>query len=366
MLSNKILSRFFSVFSLALSLLAGAFLVPVVTLAAEYHIGPGQTYTTVGSVPWYSLKGGDTVFIHYKSTPYNEKILISGTGSPSAWIKVTGVPDPSTGALPIISGRSATTGSNMHYRWTDSSGVNAIQHLGVIQVAIQAPTNGVDASLPAYIEISNLQIQDGGGGNGYTFTGENGTQGVYDDFAACIYIKSGQHIVIKNNIITNCGNGIYDWMGGGYAGGNTWFDGLTKDIQVIGNYFYGNGTPNNYNDHQLYTESDGVLIEGNHFGTVRSGMFGSQIKDRSAGTVIRYNYIEQAPSSWDIDLVEPQEGAPVLEASPRYKQAFVYGNIIVNTIAPDNFDVVHWNEDHYIGDGRAVPSGCSTASLILV
>src|SRR5215831_11528590 len=29
--------------------------------ATDYHIGPGQQYTTIGSVPWYNLKAGDTV-----------------------------------------------------------------------------------------------------------------------------------------------------------------------------------------------------------------------------------------------------------------------------------------------------------------
>jgi len=34
----------------------------------DYHVGPGQTYTTIGAVPWYNLQAGDTVYIHYRTS----------------------------------------------------------------------------------------------------------------------------------------------------------------------------------------------------------------------------------------------------------------------------------------------------------
>jgi hypothetical protein len=61
----------------------------------------------------------------------------------------------------------------------------------------------------------------------------------------------------------------------------------------------------------------------------RSGGNGSQIKDRSAGTVIRYNRIETS-NGWFFDLVEPENSWDVLGSRSTYKQAFVYGNVIVN------------------------------------
>jgi hypothetical protein len=83
---------------------------------------------------------------------------------------------------------------------------------------------------------------------------------------------------------------------------------------------------------------------------------GSHLKDRSAGTVIRYNYFDSAPSGWVIDLVEPENAWEALGASNRYKQAFVYGNVIINSnnYAPNYF---HWNEDHQMGRGRATLTG---------
>ena len=316
-----------------------------------YHVGPGQQYANIGDVPWYRLQGGDTVYIHYRSTPYREKFLISSRGTPSQWIHVLGVPGPG-GELPVISGDGATTSSNMKYHWQDPSGSSAIQWGGVIQVAVRSEGALGPAPIPGYIEIANLQVQDAT--PDYQFTAENGQTSPYEPFAACIYAKSAQHILVRNNVLTNCGLGFYNWTGDGSS--DTWWAALEVDTVVRGNHFYNNGVPGSYTEHQIYVESDGSIIEQNTFGPQRTGSLGSQIKDRSAGSVIRYNYIEQSPSGWDVDLVEPQESAPALVPKPTYKQAFVYGNVFVNR---DNRDpnVVHWNEDHQLGDGRTTIQG---------
>jgi hypothetical protein len=328
--------------------------------AADYHVGPGQALARIGDVPWYALQAGDTVFIHYQASPYHEKFLISGRGTSSQWIRVLGVPGPN-GELPIISGNGATTSSNMHYHWQDATGDSAIQWDGVIQIAVHADDSSGSAPLPGYIEIANLQVQDGF--STYSFTAENGQTAQYDGFAACIYARSAQHILIRNNILTNCGQGFYNWTGDGSA--EVWWSGLERDTVLRGNYFYNNGNPDSYTEHQTYTESDGVIIEYNRYGPQRTGALGSQLKDRSAGTVVRYNYIEQSLAGWDVDLVEPQEGCPSLcyssgatvAPNPKYLQTFVHGNVIVNRTNSEP-DFVHWNEDHYMGQGRATePNG---------
>jgi hypothetical protein len=338
-------SRLLPLTALALVLASGSAIA-----GTEYRVGPSQAFPTIGAVPWHKLRPGDTVYIHYRATPYREKFLISTRGTPAEWIRVLGVPGPN-GELPIISGDGATTSPNMHHRWPDAGGASAIQHLGVIQIAVQAdPT-----TLPGYIEIANLQVQDGY--STYRFTAENGQTGTYDGFAACIYAKSVQHLIVRNSVLTNCGQGFYNWTGDGSGGDSQWWSGLSADITLRGNYFYYNGKPNSYSEHQTYTEADGVIIEYNRFGTQRSGALGSQLKDRSAGTVIRYNYFEQSLAGWDIDLVEPQEGWARLGSLPKYRQAFVYGNVIVNK---SNYQAnfIHWNEDHQHGaQGRATLAG---------
>jgi hypothetical protein len=93
-----------------------------------------------------------------------------------------------------------------------------------------------------------------------------------------------------------------------------------RQTVVRGNYFYDNGSPDSYLEHQSYTESDGVVYEYNHFGHMRAGARGSQLKDRSAGTIVRYNYIEGSPSGWMLDLVEPENGYQALASRAAYKQ----------------------------------------------
>jgi len=310
----------------------------------KFHVGPGREFEAIGAVPWSTLGAGDTVYVHYRDTPYREKILISGRGTPQQWIRVLGVPG-SNGELPVISGDRAVTSRTMQHRWTDP---RIIQWLGVVQIAV----NSSARQPPGYIEVANLRIQDGF--SSYTFTAENGETTPYSGFAACIYARSAQNLVIRNNVLTNCGQGFYNWTGDGT--GNEWWRALQINTIVSGNQFFNNGNPNSYSEHQLYTESDGVVIEYNRFGPQRPGVKGSQLKDRSAGTVIRYNTMVQAISGWIMDLVEPEEAWPSLSQRPSYKQAFIYGNLItVKGAASPNF--IHWNEDHQANRGRATLPG---------
>jgi hypothetical protein len=336
---NMIFLRLLTLMGLALAA------VPARVPAREFHVGPGRAFETIGAVPWYRLAPGDTVFIHYRPAPYFEKFLISTRGTESRWIRVLGVPGPN-GELPIISGRNATTSAAMHYRWQDANGGSAIQHLGVVQIA---PGAGDNPPLPAYIEIAGLRVQDGFKAN--QFSAENGTRASYDGFAACIYARSVQHLIVRDNVLADCGQGFYNWTGSSSA----WWEGLQTDTVVRGNEFIGNGNPGSYTEHQSYTESDGVTYEFNRFGPMRAGARGSQIKDRSAGTVIRYNAIEAAPAGWMIDLVEPENGYAALGLKDSYRYTFLYGNVLVSRDArEDGPNMVHWNEDHQQGVGRAV------------
>jgi len=42
-------------------------------LLTTYAVGPGQTYSSIGAVPWTNLGPGDTVAIHWQPTPYQER-----------------------------------------------------------------------------------------------------------------------------------------------------------------------------------------------------------------------------------------------------------------------------------------------------
>ena len=231
----------------------------------------------------------------------------------------------------------------MHNYWQDATGGSAIQDSGIIEIAVNRGT-----VLPAYIQIAGLEVRDSG--TAYKFTAENGTSANYGAFSACIFAHSANHILVSGNALHNCGLGFYNWIGDGSAPTSYWA-GLEVDTVLQGNYFYDNGAVGSYTCHQSYTESQGVTIEYNHYGAMKTGALGSQIKDRSAGTIIRYNYIEQSPQGWDLDLVNPQNSWAVLGFLSAYGHDFVYGNIIVDKSLGQ--DLIHWNEDDQSGHGRA-------------
>jgi hypothetical protein len=221
-----------------------------------------------------------------------------------------------------------------------------------------APRRG--AANPRYIEIANLEVTGCLSSN--TFTAENGASSVHGTFCAAIYARSVQHLLVRGNVLHDNHLGFYNWEGDASSGGETAYDGVQVDTVIRGNYFYDNGRANSYTEHQMYSESDGVTIEYNRFGRQKTGALGGQIKDRSAGTIIRYNWIEHALDGCDIDMVEPENGWPVLGRgsgttnNAKYAQDFVYGNVFwQSTNSNDNF--MHWNEDHNLGHGRAAQSG---------
>lgn len=63
-----------------------------------------------------------------------------------------------------------------------------------------------------------------------------------------------------------------------------------------------------------------------------AGCLGNNLKDRSAGTVIRYNYIENA--NRQIDLVESSYVSII--SDPSYRTTLVYGNVLAEYIADGN------------------------------
>src|SRR5262245_14142976 len=92
-----------------------------VTSGADYHVGPGQPYASIGAVPLATLQPGDMVRIHYRSTPYKEKFVICRQGTAAQPITFTGIPGPG-GELPIIEGIGATTAPGLNY-WSEGRGV---------------------------------------------------------------------------------------------------------------------------------------------------------------------------------------------------------------------------------------------------
>jgi fibronectin type 3 domain-containing protein len=314
--------------------LAGA-AVDVATASAgtasprTYDIGPGLTYTNIADLDWTRLGPGDTVNIHYKPGGYHELFQISTRGTAAAWITVNGVPDPSTGALPVIDGYQAVLAPQFvnHYAPLDGSGA----------VIIGTRPGYTVGYKPGYILIQNLQFEDcyQGDSGGNTFTDYDSSTKTYGAVGAGIYLERADHVTIKNDVVTNNGEGIF---GAGQSG----FDRLMTDITLNGNYIYGNGNIGSYHEHNTYMEGIDTVYQFNHYGPLRSGSGGAGLKDRSVGAIIRYNYIEGG--AHQLQLPEAQNQSDLAMTLPEYHKTFVYGNVLV---APpgDASSVVYFGGD---------------------
>jgi hypothetical protein len=325
-----------------------------VSYATDYNVGPGQPYTQIGQVPWYNLQCGDNVYIHYQPTPYYEKFMISTRCSAWPGLRVIGVVGPN-GELPIIDGNNATTSTNMHWHagWGAGSGANDIEQGGVISLV----ANGDTGASPAYTDIENLAVRDCQ--LAMTFTGEDGVTENYSFFGAAIYAKGPQHLKIVNCEISDSNQGFFNETGDTYDAAAYW-ESLGEDIEFSGCYFHNNGLYQGGGEHTIYVQSAKTLIEYCRFGPMLPGSVGNQIKSRSAGDVIRYNYMEGEMGGRFLDLVEDQDSNGTIAALPYYGHDFVYGNLFLinhddaNTGSP----VIHWDGDHYAG-GRATTPGAT-------
>lgn len=296
-----------------------------------YEVGPGQAYASIGAVPWEGLNAGDTVRIHWRAEPYREKLLLRRQGTAVQPIMVCGVSGPG-GQRPVLDGENATTRPTMGYRPANGEG----EVRGLIHVSWGI---GDDWGYkPRHIVITGLHIRHAF--HEYTFTASTGNVRSYAANAAGIFVERGEHITVRDVVLEGNGNGLFVASGGEEQT-------LSRNILVEYSHLYGNGTVSVAYDrhHNLYTEAVGMTIQFNRFGPLRTGSGGGNLKDRSTGTVVRYNFFEGGARS--IDLVEAQESWPMVGNLPEYRRAFVYGNVIISDPDGPGYLV------HYGGD-----SGC--------
>jgi hypothetical protein len=288
-----------------------------------------MAYKSIGAVPWDKLGPGDTVLIYWRPTAYHEKILVSGSGTADQPIRILGVPGPN-GQLPVIDGLNATTSPSIHYSYAGT------QDRGLL---IVSPAQGYSWGYkPSYIQVEGLDFQDAYRGNNNhpnTFKDNQGLTRSYSYNAAAIFVERGEHIVISDCTVTGSGNGIF------VASGDS-EQVQSRDIVVEGCSIYGNGNVGRDQEHNIYTEAIGMVFQNNFLGRLRPGALGDNLKDRSAGTVIRYNWIEGGAHL--LDLVDAQDSAKIATADPSYQQTLVYGNTLIDGPG-DAVYIVHYGGD---------------------
>ena len=286
--------------------------------AATYIVGPGQAYSTPSAVPWESLQPGDLVLINWRSTPYTDKWVICRQGTAAQPIVIRGVPGPG-GELPIIQGQGASTRLQLDY-WGESRAV-----IKIGGASIPADT------MPRYITIENLDVR--AARPPYSFVDDGGATQSYVNNAAAIWIEKGEHIVIRGNDLHDAGNGLFVSSAEPF---------ISRDILIEANAIYDNGNVGSLFEHNTYTEALGIVYQFNYFGPTKAGAAGNNLKDRSAGLVVRYNWIEGG--NRQLDLVETD--SLTIQNDPAYRSTFVYGNVLVETDGSGNRQIVHYGGDN--------------------
>lgn len=286
-------------------------------MASDYHIGPNQMLTNIDDVNWANLQAGDRVFIHWRTNPYKEKWVINGQGTAQNPIEIIGVNGPQ-GQQAVIDGNGATTVSSVNF-WNEPRGVIKI-----------GGSNTPSDNLPQHIIIDNLEVRSGY--KDFSFTNDQGSNENYSNNAASIYVEKAAHLIIRNCTLHDSGNGLF--IGA--------FGGETENILIENNHIYGNGVVNRFYEHNSYTAAIDITFQFNHYGPLRDGADGNNLKDRSAGLVVRNNWIEGG--NRQLDLVDAEDSS-VLVNHPSYNTTHVYGNILIEPEGAGNSQMVHYGGD---------------------
>jgi len=297
-------------FAAVLALLAG-----LISAApgAEYAVGPGRQFSALAEVPWEKLAPGDVVAIHGRAEPYREKFVLCVRGTAERPITVRGVAGPD-GARPVLDGRDATTPQTLDY-W---GGERSVIKIG--------GANKPADTMPAHLVIENLEVRSAR--PPFTFTGRKGVQ-PYAPTASAIFIEKGERITIRNCALHDSANGLFASK-------------ASRDLLIDGCQIFANGLEKDIYVHNSYTEALGIVFQNNRFGPLRARCPGNNLKDRSAGLVVRDNWIEGGNRA--LDLVDAA-GSPELRDAPAYRATWVYGNVLIKLDDAPNNQVVHYGGD---------------------
>lgn len=282
----------------------------------RYDVTPSDELTVV---PWQSLKPGDVVNIFYRPEPYRHKILLSERGTAANPIVINGVTD-ANGNRPTIDGAGARTINPSHW--------HSAYRTTIILINKSQVTGSYGVNAEHYV-IKNLRITGARARN--SFVHDGGSES-YLDSSRGIWSAGGQEISLEGMIIEDNGSGIFIQAADDPGA-------LSKHWEIRGSKFENNG--NGSRDHQIYFQAVSDpgrynIVEGNYFGPATSTCVCAQLKTRSTGVVIRYNYFESAART--LDIVEAQDAIPewmyrnytAQDILDYYRSSHVYGNVINN------------------------------------
>lgn len=301
----------------------------------DLTVGPGRRFAEITDVPWETLGPGDTVRIFARATPYRGKFLISAKGTAAAPVRVCGVRG-ADGRRPVISGENAVSrrqlrdgygSGDYNVTWTEGRG---IVFIGLNRNRDQWTDH------PSHIRIDGLAFEKAH--PNYRFTDTFGKTRNYVDFGAAIWVDRGWNITLADNQISDSSHAIFSRSIDN--GGATYQ--VTQNLRIAYNDMWGNGIVGDDHVHTTYVQSRRAIYEFNRYGPMRKGALGGSLKDRSSGTVIRYNRIEDGARA--IDLVEPEDWPAIAKADPAFRTTLVYGNQIRKDGRKGS--TIHYGGDH--------------------
>lgn len=286
---------------------------PASGLRAEtYQVGPSRRLQSISEVPWERLKAGDQILIDWQREPYRDKWVICAEGTEERPILVSGIPNED-GRLPVITGDQAQTRQELDF-WNEDRGVIKVGG------ASHAPR-----VTPRHIIIENLDLRSAR--PAYSFQGRRGSSSYRRD-AAAIYVEDGVSITIRRCRLSDSGNGLF-------TNGQRI---LVEHCQIEGN-----GIAGSFAEHNVYSAADGITYQFNQFGNLRAACAGNNLKDRSAGLIVRYNWIEGG--SRQLDLVDAEDHGGRLVNRSSYRETFVYGNVFEEGKNHFRNEIVHYGGD---------------------
>jgi hypothetical protein len=292
-------------------------------LATVYQVGPGKTYADLWQVPWGKLPPQSKVEVYWQDKAYHSKIDISMSN-----IAIVGIPGPNN-QRPVIDANGAQEDPDASY-FTDQ-----IANEGLFTVA--PAWSGVVSN----VLIQGLELENANQDSSYYDAG--GNLQWYQDSGAAVAMYMAENVRIEDCSIHDNGNGIFG-KSYGYAGGDL------MNIAVTGNDIYRNGVVNSFLEHNSYIEGWYTRYIGNHYGPLKQGAQGDNLKDRSLAPTIAYNYFTGGAHL--LDLVDPDDGSGDMVDQPDYGTEWVYGNVLVNPEGSNCSSMVHFGFDEVFEDSQ--------------
>lgn len=299
--------------------------------ALDFEVGPGMPYATLRDVPRSQLLAGDRIFVHWRPQPYSDIVQIAAQGEEEAWIEIIGVPNPTTGQRPLMSGVDAVADPSDTY-------VTDLEAAGLIMFV--PGTDGGYLWKPSYIHITGFEFS---GVHRDNFkTNRAGIRGNWGVFTPAVMGRGINNLTVSNCHFHDNNQGLF--TNSGFAERYQ-----TRYTHVFLNHFKNNSWPESYGEHNAYLEEIGLIFELNYLDKPNLASYCDNIKVRSAGVVIRYNHFEVAANLISLRDCSPAKdggNAPHerIQVDNRgeilVSAAFVYGNTFVCDRIPDSIIAV--------------------------